>query len=153
MLTHYGRPPLEMEGGTTFHFVTDGIESALGNAKAAAIGKDVDIGGGVSTIRQYLLRGQIDELHLALSPVLLGENASLLGGINLLPAGLQRRQERSWRKRDPHPDRGVSLVTACSPRDAHHALCWRAMISDKIDLARSSSFFRDAERLWPARLM
>ena len=72
-----------MEHGTTFHFVTDGIESALSKAKAAANGKGVRIGGGVSTIRQYLLRGQIDELHLALSPVLLGEGESLLAGINL----------------------------------------------------------------------
>ena len=83
VLTHYGRPPLQMEGGTTFHFVTDGIESALSRAKAAANGKDVRIGGGVSIIRQYLLRGQIDELHLALSPVLLGEGELLFAGINL----------------------------------------------------------------------
>src|SRR5215469_8712592 len=87
VLTHYGRPPLEMEGGTTFHFVTDGIESAHGKAIAAANEKDVGIGGGVSTIRQYLLGGQIDELHLALSPVLLGEDASLLAGINLCLLG------------------------------------------------------------------
>ena len=83
VLTHYERPPLEMEGGTTFHFVTDGIESAISKAKTAANGKDVRIGGVVSTIRQYLLRGQIDELHLALSPVLLGEGESLFAGINL----------------------------------------------------------------------
>ena len=83
VVTHYARAPLEMQGGTTFHFIADGIESALSKAKAAANGKDVRIGGGVSTIRQYLLAGQIDELHLALSPVLLGEGESLFAGINL----------------------------------------------------------------------
>lgn len=87
VLTHYGRAPLEMEDGTTFHFLTDGIESALSKTKAAAKGKDVRIGGGVSTIRQYWLRGQIDELHLALSPVLLGEGESLFAGINLFLLG------------------------------------------------------------------
>jgi dihydrofolate reductase len=109
---YYGRWPLEMVGGTTFHFVTDGIKSALSQAKAAANGKDVRVGGGVSTIRQYLLAGQIDELHLALSPVLLGEGESLFAGINLSLLVLQRRQECSRRKRDPRPDRELSLVTA-----------------------------------------
>jgi dihydrofolate reductase len=112
VLTYYGRWPLEMVGGTTFHFVTDGIKSALSQAKAAANGKDVRVGGGVSTIRQYLLAGQIDELHLALSPVLLGEGESLFAGINLSLLVLQRRQECSRRKRDPRPDRELSLVTA-----------------------------------------
>jgi len=72
-----------MEGGTTFYFVTDGIEVALSKAKAAANGKDVRVGGGVSTIRQYLLAGQIDKLHLALSPVVLREGESLFAGIKL----------------------------------------------------------------------
>jgi dihydrofolate reductase len=72
-----------MEGGTTFHFVTDGLDSALKQAKEAAQGKDVRIGGGVSVIRQYLLAGQIDEMHLAVSPVLLGEGENLFSGINL----------------------------------------------------------------------
>jgi len=82
VLTHHARAPLEMKGGTTFHFVTDGIESALKQAQGAAQGKDVRIGGGVSTIRQYLAGGHIDEIHLAMSPVLLGEGENLFGGMN-----------------------------------------------------------------------
>ena len=73
VLTHHARSPLAMEGGTTFHFVTDGMESALKKAREAAHGKDVRVGGGVSVIRDYLSTGQIDEMHLAVSPVLLGE--------------------------------------------------------------------------------
>jgi dihydrofolate reductase len=87
VLTHHPRPPLEMAGGTTFHFVTDGIEAALHRAREAAAGKDVRIGGGVSTIRQYLQAGLIDEMHLALSPVLLGAGESLLAGIDLPALG------------------------------------------------------------------
>ncbi len=87
VLTHHARPPLEMAGGTTFHFVTDGIEAALQRARAAAGGRDVRIGGGVSTIRQYLQAGLIDEMHLAVSPVLLGSGESLLAGIDLPALG------------------------------------------------------------------
>jgi len=87
VLTHHERQPLVMEGGTTFYFVTRGIESALQKARNAANGKDVRIGGGVSTIRQFLLDGHIDEMHLALSPVLLGEGENLLSGINLPQLG------------------------------------------------------------------
>lgn len=76
-----------MEGGTTFHFVTDGLETALKRAKEAAKGRDVRIGGGVSVIRQYLIADQIDELHLAVSPVLLGEGEHLFSGINLSRLG------------------------------------------------------------------
>jgi len=76
-----------MEGGTTFHFITDGLESALKKAREAAQGKDVRIGGGVSTIRQYLVAGQIDEIHLAFSPVLLGEGENLFYRINLPKLG------------------------------------------------------------------
>ena len=83
VLTHHARTPLTMEGGTTFYFVTDGIESALKKAKAAAKGKDVRIGGGVATIRQYLTAGQIDEVHLAMSPMFLGEGEHLFAGLNL----------------------------------------------------------------------
>ena len=89
VLTHHPRAPLPMKGGTTFHFVTDGIESALRQAKDAANGRDVRIGGGVSTIRQYLRAGEIDEMHLAFSPVLLGEGERLLAGINLPKLGFQ----------------------------------------------------------------
>lgn len=87
VLTHHARAPLTMEGGTTFHFVTDGLESALRKAKDAAKDKDVRIGGGVSVIRQSLSAGQIDEMHLAVSPVLLGEGEALFSGINLVKLG------------------------------------------------------------------
>ena len=87
VLTHHARAPLTMEGGTTFYFVTDGIESALKKAKAAAKGKDVRIGGGVATIRQYLTAGQIDEIHLAMSPIFLGEGEHLFAGLNLHALG------------------------------------------------------------------
>jgi dihydrofolate reductase len=83
ILTHHARAPIEMEGGTTFYFVTDGIESALAQAKAAAGDLDVKIGGGVSTVRQYLLAGAIDEMHLAMSPAFLGRGESLFEGIDL----------------------------------------------------------------------
>ena len=89
VLTHHARKPLEMKGGTTFHFVTDGVESALRQATAAAGGKDVRIGGGVSTIRQYLEAGRIDELHLAVAPVLLGRGENLLAGIDLVKLGFR----------------------------------------------------------------
>jgi dihydrofolate reductase len=72
VLTHHARPPLPMQGGTTFHFVTEGIHEALQRARAAAGDKDVRIGGGVSTIRQYMRERLIDDLHLVISPVLLG---------------------------------------------------------------------------------
>jgi len=87
VLTHHARSPLAMEGGTIFHFVTDGAESALKRAREAAEGKDVRIGGGVSVIRQYLTAGQIDEMHVALSPVLLGEGEHLFSEINLSRLG------------------------------------------------------------------
>jgi dihydrofolate reductase len=86
VLTHHARASLEMEGGTTFLFITDGPDSALSNAKTAAKGKDIRI-GGVSVIRQYLISGQIDEMHLAVPPVLLGEGESLFHGINLHQLG------------------------------------------------------------------
>jgi dihydrofolate reductase len=89
VLTHHARAPLAMKGGTTFHFVTDGPESALQQAKNAANGHDVRIGGGVSTIRQYLTAGQVDEMHLAFSPVLLGEGENLFAGIDLPKLGFR----------------------------------------------------------------
>jgi dihydrofolate reductase len=87
VLTHHARPSLTMEGGTTFHFVTEGADVALERAKEAAEGKDVRIGGGVSVVRQYLAANQIDEMHLALSPVLLGEGENLFSGLNLTQLG------------------------------------------------------------------
>lgn len=82
VLTHHARPPLRTNGGTTFHFATGGIHEALARAREAANGKDVRVGGGVSTIRQYLREGFIDELHLALSPVLLGRGEALFEGMD-----------------------------------------------------------------------
>jgi dihydrofolate reductase len=86
VLTHHARAPVEMEGGTTFYFVTDGIHAALQKARAAAKGRDVRLGGGVSAIRQYLQAGLIDEMHLAISPVILGAGEHL-GGIDSLALG------------------------------------------------------------------
>lgn len=83
VLTHHAREPVEMKGGTTFHFVTGGIEEALERARQAAGGKDVRIGGGVSVIRQYLEARLIDEMHLAVSPVLLGSGEHLFEGLAL----------------------------------------------------------------------
>jgi dihydrofolate reductase len=87
VLTHHARPPLEMQGGTTFHFVTEGSEAALERAKAAAGDKDVRIGGGVATIRQYLRAGLIDELHLVLRPVIMGSGENLFAGLDLTALG------------------------------------------------------------------
>jgi dihydrofolate reductase len=87
VLTHYEREPLVMKGGTTFYFITDGIEPALEKARNAANGKDIRIGGGVSTVRQYLQAGLIDELHLPMSPVLLGTGENLFSGIDLPSLG------------------------------------------------------------------
>jgi dihydrofolate reductase len=89
VLTHHPRPPLEMAGGTTFHFVTGGIESALAQAREAAGGLDVRVGGGVATIRQYLQAGLVDHLHLAISPVALGRGENLLAGIDLPSLGFR----------------------------------------------------------------
>lgn len=87
VLTHHPRPPLVMEGGTTFHFVTDGIASALAQARAAAGERDVRVGGGVDVIQQYLRERLIDEMHIAISPVLLGTGERLFDGINLPALG------------------------------------------------------------------
>jgi dihydrofolate reductase len=87
VLTHHARPSLVMAGGTTFHFVTDGMAAALQRAREAAGGQDVRLGGGVATIREYLKAGLIDELHLVLSPVLLGSGEHLLSGIDLPQLG------------------------------------------------------------------
>jgi len=87
VLTHHPREPIVMEGGTTFHFVTSGIEEALSLAKQAAGDKDVKIGGGVSTVRQYLQAGFIDSVHLAVAPVLLGQGEALLTDLDLPAMG------------------------------------------------------------------
>ena len=89
VLTHHARPPLRMAGGTEFHFITGGIHAALAEARAAAGGRDVRVGGGVATVRQYLQAGLIDELHLALRPVLLGAGEHLLHDIDLCALGYE----------------------------------------------------------------
>jgi dihydrofolate reductase len=95
VLTHHARAPITMEGGTTFHFVTDGIQAALSRAKEAAGGKDVRLGGGVATVRQYLSAGLIDELHLVISPVLLGRGEHLLAGIDTVSLGYECTEHAS----------------------------------------------------------
>ena len=92
VLTHHARDPIPMKGGTTFYFVTDGIESALKKAREAAKDKDIRIGGGVSTVRQYLKAGLIDEMHLAFAPVFLGKGENLLAGMDLPGLGFQRAE-------------------------------------------------------------
>ena len=87
VLTHYARPPLVMEGGTTFYFITDGIDAAYAQAREAAKGKDVRLGGGVSVIQQYLRLRLIDEMHIAIAPVLLGAGERLFEGVNLPALG------------------------------------------------------------------
>lgn len=94
VLTHHEREPVAMKGGTVFHFVTDGIESALDKARKAANGKDIRIGGGVSTIRQFLQADYIDEMHLAFSPVFLGSGEHLFPGIDLPGLGFKVTQKK-----------------------------------------------------------
>jgi dihydrofolate reductase len=89
VLTHYPRAPIQMAGGTEFVFVTDGIHAALQQAREAAGGRDIRLGGGVATIRQYLSAGLIDELHLVISPVLLGKGEHLLGGLDMRTLGYE----------------------------------------------------------------
>ena len=101
VLTHHAREPLPMAGGTTFHFVTDGIAAALQAAREAAGGKDIRVGGGAATIRQYLQAGLVDEMHVAVSPVLLGSGEKLLGDLDL-------------------PQMGMPVVQTASTPDAMH---------------------------------
>lgn len=87
VLTHHPRPPLVMKGGTCFHFVTEGIHAALAQARQAAQGRDIRLGGGAQTVRQYLSEGLVDEMHLAMAPVLLGAGEALFSGLNLPALG------------------------------------------------------------------
>jgi dihydrofolate reductase len=89
ILTHHARPPIAMEGNTTFHFITGGIHEALDRAREAAAGRDVRIGGGPSTIQQYLREGLVDELHIAIAPVLLGRGERLFEGVDLRSLGYE----------------------------------------------------------------
>lgn len=94
VLTHYERKPLVMQGGTTFHSVTAGIDEALRLPKEAPGAKDMKIGGGVSTVRQYLQAGLIDTMHLALAPVVLGDGEPLFAGLNLSEIGFSQPSTR-----------------------------------------------------------
>jgi dihydrofolate reductase len=89
ILTHHARPSITMAGGTVFHFVTDGIHAALEQARTAAGDLDVKIGGGVDTVRQYLQAGLVDEMHLALAPVVLGRGEALFAGLDLRALGFR----------------------------------------------------------------
>jgi len=95
VLTHHAREPITMAGGTTFHFVVDGIHAALERATAAAKGQDIRLGGGVATIRQYLGEGLVDELHVAIAPVLLGSGEPLFSGLDVLSLGYRRTEHVS----------------------------------------------------------
>jgi dihydrofolate reductase len=101
VLTHHARAPIEMAGGTTFHFVTDGIGAALARARAVAGDKDIRVGGGVSTIRQYVQARLLDELHIAFSPVLMGAGENFFAGLDL-------------------PGLGYSVVESVPTQDAMH---------------------------------
>jgi dihydrofolate reductase len=92
VLTHHARAPLEMKGGTVFHFVTGGIEEVLERAREAAAGKDIRLGGGVSTIRQYLCARLVDEMHIAMAPALLGSGENLFADIDMPGLGYKRSE-------------------------------------------------------------
>jgi dihydrofolate reductase len=109
VLTKHPRASFTMEGDTTFHFVTDGIHAALERAKEAANGKDVRVGGGVATIRRYLGEGLIDEMHIAIAPVLLGSGEHLLAGIDLPRLGYRCAEHT------PTPDVTHVVMTRAAP--------------------------------------
>lgn len=92
VLTHHPRAPLTMKGGTTFHFITDGFDAALDAARRAAGDRDIRLGGGVATVRQGLLAGVVDEIHLAVAPVLLGGGEALFADIDLPALGYERTE-------------------------------------------------------------
>jgi dihydrofolate reductase len=98
VLTHHARESFKMKGETTFHFVTDGIESALEKAKNVANGKDIRIGGGVSTVRQFLQAGYIDEMHLTFSPIFLGSGEHLFSGIDISALGFNQIEKINGEK-------------------------------------------------------
>ncbi|QDW40951.1 dihydrofolate reductase [Bradyrhizobium sp. KBS0727] len=106
VLTHHARPSIEMEGGTVFHFVTDGIESALARAKQVAGARDIRIGGGASVIRQYLQARLLDEVRLAVAPVFVGAGENLFSGLNL-------------------PDLGYACVESATGENATHVRVMR----------------------------
>jgi dihydrofolate reductase len=98
VLTHHARESVQMQGGTTFHFITGGIESALEEARKVANGKDIRIGGGVSTIHQFLRAGYIDEIHLTFSPIFLGSGEHLFSGIDISALGFNQIEKINGEK-------------------------------------------------------
>ena len=118
VLTHHPRASIAMEGGTTFHFVTDGIHAALERAREAANGTDIRLGGGVATIRQYLQAGLIDEMHLAVSPMLLGSGENLFAGLDLPKLGFRVSEHVADAEGDPHRPHEAGLG------HGSHALCF-----------------------------
>ena len=118
ILTNHARPALEMDGGTVFHFVTDGIEAALARANEAAGGRDVRLGGGVATIRQYLNGGLIDEMHVVITPVLLGGGETLFAGIDLPALGYEVTEHVPSEKGTHVP----SFPSECDPSAAARRL-------------------------------
>ena len=98
VLTHHPRESIVMQGGTTFHFVADGIHAALAQARAAADDKDIRIGGGVATVQQFLRARLIDELHIAISPVFLGSGEHLFGDLNMVELGYRCAEHVSTEK-------------------------------------------------------
>jgi dihydrofolate reductase len=115
VLTHHAREPLVMQGGTTFHFITGGLQAALKLAKEAAGEKDVKIGGGVYTVRQYLQAGLVDTVHLAVAPVLLGEGEPLYAGLNLVELGFSVKEHKAT-ERATH----IVLEKSSAPRTSAH---------------------------------
>jgi dihydrofolate reductase len=95
VLTNHPRPPITMKGGTTFHFIADGIHAALERSTAVANGQDVRLGGGVATIRHYLRAGLVDEMHLAIVPILMGSGESLFPGLDAVSLGFQCTEHAS----------------------------------------------------------
>jgi len=109
VLTHHPRKSIVMDGGTVFHFVTEGIHAAYKQAIESADGKDIRLGGGVATIRQYLSAGLVDEMHLAISPILLGSGEHLFGGIDMKKLGYERTEHV--------PSENATHIVLTRPRD------------------------------------
>jgi dihydrofolate reductase len=109
VLTHHPRRSIVMDGGTVFHFVTEGIHAAYKQAIESADGKDIRLGGGVATIRQYLSAGLVDEMHLAISPILLGSGEHLFGGIDMKKLGYERTEHV--------PSENATHIVLARPRD------------------------------------
>lgn len=126
VLTHHARAPLTMQGGTTFHFVTGGIHEALALARDAAGGRDVRVGGGVATVREYLKAGLLDELHLAVRPVLLGQGEALFEGLDLPALGYSCERQVAG-ERATHMFCGARRLEAVERERGSFLLCLLAI--------------------------